>query len=320
MLRLGSGIDSAAAGRARSRRGSAARQPHRRRWCSPNRLVRACDPLRRMHSDDREGARRARRRGKRPRQSLDQARNRQVASRRRSAAADRDARSRPASRRICSISSPTARTAHDPNLIRALAVAGFAASNIMLLSVSIWAGAEAETRNLFHWLSAIIALPALAYSGRIFFRSAWQAVRHGRTNMDVPISLGVLLAFGMSFYETVVHGPHAYFDAAISLLFVLLVGTHTRPHGARTRPAGGTGAGATFCAWRVCTARRMARSFIFPTNEIRTWMTHLAGGRRTRARRCDRHQGDIGNGRLAGVGRACAGPGGRRLESCGQEH
>ena len=107
-----SGIDSAAAGCARSRRGSAAREPHRRRRRAPNRSVRAHDPLRRMHSDDREGARRACRRGKRPRQSLDQARNRQVASRWRSAAADRNARSRPASRRICSISSPTARMAH----------------------------------------------------------------------------------------------------------------------------------------------------------------------------------------------------------------
>ena len=109
-------------------------------------------------------------------------------------------------------------------LIRALAVAGFAASNIMLLSVSIWSGAGAETRDLFHWLSAFIALPALAYSGRIFFRSAWQTLKYGRTNMDVPISLGVLLAFGMSLYETVQHGPHAYFDAAISLLFFLLIG------------------------------------------------------------------------------------------------
>ena len=98
-------------------------------------------------------------------------------------------------------------------LIRALAVAGFAASNIMLLSVSIWSGAEAETRDLFHWLSAIIALPALAYSGRIFFRSAWQALRHGRTNMDVPISIGVLLAFGMSLYETV----HAWRRTPISM-------------------------------------------------------------------------------------------------------
>ena len=119
-------------------------------------------------------------------------------------------------------------------LIRALAVAGFAASNIMLLSVSIWSGAETETRDLFHWLSAIIALPALAYSGRIFFRSAWQALRHRRTNMDVPISLGVLLAFGMSLYETVQHGPHAYFDAAISLLFFLLIG-RTLDHMMRER-------------------------------------------------------------------------------------
>ncbi|HTF77501.1 MAG TPA: heavy metal translocating P-type ATPase, partial [Bradyrhizobium sp.] len=109
-------------------------------------------------------------------------------------------------------------------LIRALAVAGFASSNIMLLSVSIWSGAEADTRDLFHWLSMTIALPALAYSGRIFFRSGWRALRHGRTNMDVPISLGVLLAFGMSVYETVQHGPHAYFDASISLLFSLLIG------------------------------------------------------------------------------------------------
>ena len=109
-------------------------------------------------------------------------------------------------------------------LVKALAVSGFAASNIMMLSVSVWSGATPSTRDLFHWISALIALPVLAYSGQVFFRSAWDAVRRGQTNMDVPISIGVLLAFGLSLYETLHHGPHAYFDAAVSLLFFLLVG------------------------------------------------------------------------------------------------
>ncbi|BCH33306.1 copper-translocating P-type ATPase [Mesorhizobium sp. L-8-10] len=119
-------------------------------------------------------------------------------------------------------------------LIRAVAVAGFAAGNIMLLSVSVWSGAEDATRDLFHWISALIAIPALVFAGRIYFRSAWSALRHGRMNMDVPIAVGVSLAYGMSLYETINHGPHAYFDAAVSLLFFLLIG-RTLDHVMRNR-------------------------------------------------------------------------------------
>ena len=118
----------------------------------------------------------------------------------------------------------------ETELLRCLAVAGFAAGNIMLLSVSVWSGALGEmgpaTRDLMHWISALIALPAVGYAGRPFFRSAIRALAAGRTNMDVPISLGVILATLMSLAETASGGAHAYFDSAVTLLFFLLVGRY----------------------------------------------------------------------------------------------
>src|SRR5690606_25890072 len=115
----------------------------------------------------------------------------------------------------------------DPTFTRlliALPILAFASSNVMLLSVAVWSGADAATRDLFHWISALIALPTLIYSGRIFYTSAWTALRARRVNMDVPIALAISLAFIMSIYETIHHGEHAYFDASVSLLFFLLIG------------------------------------------------------------------------------------------------
>ncbi len=113
-------------------------------------------------------------------------------------------------------------------LIRALAVAGFASMNIMLLAVSVWAGNVSditpETRDFFHWMQAIIALPAAAYAGRPFYESAFRGLRAGRVNMDFPITLGVVLSLIMSVVETLNGAEHAYFDGAVMLLFFLLIG------------------------------------------------------------------------------------------------
>ncbi len=113
-------------------------------------------------------------------------------------------------------------------LLRCLGVVAFAMMNIMLLSVSVWSGARAgvtgATRDMFHWLSALIALPAVAYAGRPFFESAVRALRQGAVNMDVPISLGVLLALILSVVQTAQHAEEAYFDSAVMLLMFLLAG------------------------------------------------------------------------------------------------
>jgi len=118
----------------------------------------------------------------------------------------------------------------EQQLLVAMAVAGFAAANVMLLSVSVWAGAGGEmgwaTRELFHWISALITIPAVAYAGRPFFNSALGALSRRQLNMDVPISLAVVLATAMSLYQTQIGGEHAYFDAALGLLFFLLIGRY----------------------------------------------------------------------------------------------
>jgi len=110
-------------------------------------------------------------------------------------------------------------------LLRCLAVAAFASVNVMLLSEAVWLGGDmdASTRDFFHGVSALIALPAAAFAGQPFFASAFAALRAKRLNIDVPISLGVLLSLAMSVYETLTHAPQAYFDSATMLLAFLLL-------------------------------------------------------------------------------------------------
>jgi Cu2+-exporting ATPase len=115
-------------------------------------------------------------------------------------------------------------------LLRSLAIAAFASSNVMMLSWAVWAGQSQDmplgTQELFQWLSAIVAIPAIAFAGKPFFRSAFQAIRAGRTNVDVPIVAGLTLTTAISFVELLHHGSDVYFDSAAMLLFVLLIGRY----------------------------------------------------------------------------------------------
>ncbi len=112
------------------------------------------------------------------------------------------------------------------DLLMRLGVAFFSMMNIMLLSVAVWSGAEGATRDLFHWISALIAIPTVIFSGQPFFKSAWMSLRAWRLGMDVPISLALILASSISLFETIKGGHQAYFDAAVMLCFFLLLGRY----------------------------------------------------------------------------------------------
>ncbi len=113
------------------------------------------------------------------------------------------------------------------NLLTRIGVSGFALMNVMLLSVAVWSGATGATAQIFHLVSAAIAIPAVAYAGQPFFRSALQALSAARLNMDVPISLAIVLASAASLASAFGFSDRAgWFDAALALTFFLLVGRY----------------------------------------------------------------------------------------------
>ena len=172
------------------------------------------------------------------------------------------------------------------NLLLAMGVAGFATANIMLLSVSVWGGhgemGEA-TRQGLHAISGLIALPTLLFSGQPFFRSALAVLKRGRTNMDVPISLALILAFSVSVAETIRGGEHAYFDAACMLLFFLLIGRFLDARVRRSAYAAARDLAASQTARSPVSVRTVSRSPPAPPTSAPA--THPPRPRRTRRRR-----------------------------------
>ena len=139
-------------------------------------------------------------------------------------------------------------------LLARIGVAGFASMNVMLLSIAVWSGATATTRDLMHWLSAAITLPAVAFAAWPFFRAALIGLRGRRLDMDLPISIAILMAAAVSLRETLLSGPRAYYEAAIMLTFFLLVGRYL----AHVTRAAARSAAAELAALEVQTAERLA--------------------------------------------------------------
>ncbi|HWJ88257.1 MAG TPA: heavy metal translocating P-type ATPase [Pelagibacterium sp.] len=165
-------------------------------------------------------------------------------------------------------------------LILALAVAAFSSMNIMMLSIGVWAGATGSTRDVFHAIAGLLCLPAFLYSGQVFYKSAFDALRHKTTNMDVPIAIGLILAFALSVYETMISSDQAYFDAVATLIFFLLAG-RTLDHMMRARARSAVDGLARLAARGAMVVEPNGQTTYRPTAELAPGMEiMLAAGER----------------------------------------
>lgn len=110
--------------------------------------------------------------------------------------------------------------------LRRLAVAGLGAMQVMMLAVALYSGdysgMDEDLRVFMRWVSLLLTLPVIFYSGQTFFRSAWRDLRHGRAGMDVPVSLAIGGAFIASVWSTLTNGQDVYFDSVCMFIFFLL--------------------------------------------------------------------------------------------------
>jgi heavy metal translocating P-type ATPase len=103
-----------------------------------------------------------------------------------------------------------------------VALAGFSAGNVMLLSVSVYAGAGEWWAKNFGWLSLALAAPCLLYSAWPIYRSALAPLRKGRISVDLAIVMALIAGAAMSLWSLFQDSGHTYFDSLTMLVFLLL--------------------------------------------------------------------------------------------------
>lgn len=108
-------------------------------------------------------------------------------------------------------------------MLSRIGVAAFAAGNLMILAVALYAGIQGPLAHYFEWLSLLLALPAVTFSAWPFYRQAWSQLFHQRQiSIDVPIALSLVLGTLGGIYELIWGSKQIYFDSLAMLVFLLL--------------------------------------------------------------------------------------------------
>ena len=114
-------------------------------------------------------------------------------------------------------------------LIR-IGVAGVLGMQVMMIAFALYtsdtAGIEPAMRSLLYWLSCFLTVPVIVYSGASFFAGALRDIRCARPGMDVPVTLGITIAFIGSINNTITGHEYIYYDSVVMFIFFLLTGRY----------------------------------------------------------------------------------------------
>jgi len=113
------------------------------------------------------------------------------------------------------------------DLLKRLAVAGLGMMQVMMFAVAMYAGdmqgMEADVRTYLRIVSLLVATPVMLYGGWPYFAGAARALAKRTITMDVPVGLGLMLAYSASVFNTWRHAGEVYFDSVTMFIFFLTV-------------------------------------------------------------------------------------------------
>jgi len=113
----------------------------------------------------------------------------------------------------------------DSGLLLRMGVCIAIAMNAMIFAVAFYAGLDdGPLFRLFHHIEIGLASLSVVVGGSVFFRSAYEGLRRGVLHLDMPIALGIALAFGSSTLSYLNHSRATYFDTLTVFIALMLVG------------------------------------------------------------------------------------------------
>ena len=116
------------------------------------------------------------------------------------------------------------------NFVTRLGVSGLLGMQVMMIAIALYGGEwqwmDTSHMKFLRWTSLLLTTPVVFFSAQPFFRNSFQALRARRLVMDVPVALGISIAYTASLVATVSADGVVYFDSIVMLVFFLLAGRY----------------------------------------------------------------------------------------------